>query len=280
MARQDLRILRFLLPLMVAMILLMPAEHLRAGPPLRTDDSKTPGRRGWEINLSHNIERTTRQFLMESPLVDINYGFLENDQFKVEFPVLYLDPDDEKSHWGIGDLLVGYKYRFLDEDEIGFMASVYPQILAPIGNQGLGLGSGGTELLLPVQVGKNFFDDRLFVYAELGYNIVLEESEANSWIYGVAVQWQVTDKWELMGEVGGVLFPQGADPDDVFFNIGTKYDFSENVAFIGSVGRSFHDRDRGTPDLLTFVGFQITWGGEVTAARCLVGGSRGADWAL
>ncbi len=247
---------------MLTLTLLGLAEHLRAGPPLRTDDSKTPGRRGWEINLSHNIERTTRQFLMESPLIDINYGLLENDQLKVEFPVLYVDPEDEKSHWGIGDLLIGYKYRFLDEDEIGFMASVYPQILTPIGNEGLGLGSGSTELLLPVQVGKQFFDDKLFVYAELGYNIVLEESEANSWIYGVAVQWKVTDKWELMGEVGGVLFPQDADPDDVFFNIGTKYDFSENVAFIGSVGRSFHDRDRGTPDLLTFVGFQITWGGE------------------
>lgn len=43
-----------------------------AGPPLITDDPETPGRGGWEINISHNIERTRNAFLMETPLFDIN----------------------------------------------------------------------------------------------------------------------------------------------------------------------------------------------------------------
>ena len=78
-----------------------------AGPPLKTDDPETPGRGVWEINVSHNIESTRDEFLMESPLIDINYGFLENDQWKIEFAVLSLDPDDGKNHWGISDLLLG-----------------------------------------------------------------------------------------------------------------------------------------------------------------------------
>lgn len=265
MTWQTSRIVRLLLPLGFAVTLLGQAEQLCAGPPLRTDDPETPGRKGWEINISHNIERTTQEFRMESPRFDVNHGFLENDQFKVEFPVLYVDLAEESSHWGIGDLLVGYKYRFLEEDRTGFMGSIYPQILIPVGSQSIGLGSGSAELILPVQLGKHLFDDNLFVYAEVGYDVVLEESEANSWLCGLAAEWKVTEKWEAMGEVGGLFTPgdaDDADPDDVFFNFGTKYDFTENLAFIGSVGRSFRDRDRGTPDLLTFVGFQITWGGE------------------
>lgn len=233
-----------------------------AGPPLATDDSETPGRKGWEVNLSHNIERTRDEFLMETPLLDFNYGFRDNDQFKVEFALLALDPQEESTHWGISDLLIGYKYRFLEEDEAGFMASVYPQVLAPVGNADLGLGSGSAVLLLPVQAGKHFAQDRLFVYGELGYDIVFENASANSWKYGVAAEWKATDKWELMAEVAGFVFPGDAEPDDVFFNIGTKLDFSENVAFIGSAGRSLRSRDRGVPDLFTFVGLQITWGGN------------------
>ncbi len=231
-----------------------------AGPPLVTDDPETPGRFGWEVNLSHNIESTRDEFLMESPLIDINYGPHENDQLKVEFAVLSVDPADDSNHWGISDLLVGYKYRFIEEEQAGWMASVYPQVSAPTGNERLGLGSGSTELLIPTQIGKHFFNEQVFVYAEGGYNIVFENSDANSWRYGLAAQWQANEKLELMGEVGGFVFPHDTDPDDPFFNLGVKYDFTTNAAFIGSAGRSFRDRSAGTPDFMSFLGVQLTWG--------------------
>lgn len=232
-----------------------------AGPPLITDDPETPGRGGWEINVSHNIEATQDEFLMETPLFDINYGLIDTDQWKIEFPVVYLDSDETGSHWGMGDLSMGWKYRFREEDHGGMMASIYPQLSTPTGNTDLGLGSGHTEAFLPVQLGKHFLEEKLFVYGELGYNVVFGEPEANSWKYGVAAQWQATEKLALMGEVGGFAFPGDAEIDDVFFNFGLKRDLTEHVALIASFGRSFRDRDLGTPDLLTFVGLQITRGG-------------------
>jgi hypothetical protein len=232
-----------------------------AGPPLVTDDPETPGRGGWEVNLSHTIESTREAFLMELPLVDINYGFQDNDQFKVEFAVVSLDPAEGNHHWGVSDLLVGYKYRFLEEDQAGLMASFYPQLAVPTGNRHVAIGSGSTELLVPFQAARHFCDDRLLVYAELGYHLVFDAPERNRWKYGVAAQWQLREGLEVMGEVGGFACPQRGEPDDVFFNLGLAWTLTEHAALISSAGRSFRDGRHGTPEFTSFVGVQLTWGG-------------------
>ena len=235
-----------------------------AGPPLITDDPETPGRGGWEINLSHNIEKTDDEFAMETPLIDINYGLLENDQWKIEFPLLWVDSAADGGHWGIGDLELGWKYRFLDEKACGHgvMASIYPQVLAPTGNSRFGLGGGRTELLLPVEVGRHFFDESLLVYAEAGYNVVFDGSGENAWIYGAAAEWERGEKLKLLFEVGGVAFEQGHDPDFAFFNGGFKYELTQHWTLLGSAGRSFREDHSGSPVLMTFLGLQWTTGND------------------
>lgn len=235
---------------------------LFAGPPLRTDDPATLRRGEWEVNLSHNIERTRNDCLMEAPLFDINYGLGDNDQWKIEFPVLFVDADSRDSHWGIGDVLVGWRHRFFKEDTHLAMVSVYPQVLTPTGNARLGLGAERTQLLVPLEIGKHFFDDKLFVYGEAGYDFAFGDSSRDEIIYGLAAEWQATKKLQLLGEVGGRIFPRGKEPDDVFFNLGWRYELNDNAKFMASFGRSFRDRRLETLDLQTFVGFQITWGGE------------------
>ena len=76
-----------------------------------------------------------------------------------------------------------------------------------------------------------------------------------------AAAWGATERLELMAEVAGLAFPGGAEPDDTFFNVGFKYDFTKRASLIAAFGRSFHDVNRGTPDLLTFVGLQMMLGG-------------------
>jgi hypothetical protein len=68
-----------------------------------------------------------------------------------------------------------------------------------------------------------------------------------------------------MAEVAGLAFPRGAEPDDTFFNVGFKYNLTKQAALIGSFGRSFHGVERGTPDLLTFLGVQLMLGGNKRA---------------
>ena len=243
-----------------ACLAILVGRSALAGPPLFTDDPETPGRGRWEINISHNIERTRDALLLETPLFDINYGLLDNDQWKIEFPLQYLDSDERGSHWGMGDLLLGWKYRFREEKDHGFMASVYPQLLMPTASKQVGLGGGNVEALLPLQIGKHFLKEKVFVYGEICYTVVLGDPAANSWKYGLAAQWQTTKRLELMVEVAGLAFPGGNEPDDTFFNVGFKYDLTNQAALIGSCGRSFCNVERDTPDLLTFLGFQFMLG--------------------
>jgi len=71
------------------------------------------------------------------------------------------------------------------------MASVYPQLLIPtatrharLNDERLVLGSGRTEMLLPLEAGRHFFDERLPIYGEVGYNVVFDGSDEHSWIAG------------------------------------------------------------------------------------------------
>jgi Putative MetA-pathway of phenol degradation len=235
-------------------------------PPLVTDDPETPGAGGWEINITSSIDSARDDTFIEAPLFDINYGFVENDQFKVEFAVASIDASDDQNRWGIGDLLIGYKYRFLEEDDpLGWQVSIYPQVSSPTGNDGTGIGAGVTELQIPFQFGKNFCNDKLYVNPEVGYNVVFEDDDLNNWKYGLAAEWSVNERLEVMGEVGGFVFPQPAEPDDTFFNFGFEYILNEQVALLGSAGRSFRSRDAGTPDFTALLGFEITIGGNPEA---------------
>ena len=98
------------------------------------------------------------------------------------------DQHDEEDHWGISDVNVGYKYRFLEEKDFGRVVSIFPQVNCPTGNKKLGFGSGSTELLVPLEMEKHFCHDKIWVNPEAGYDIVFDRSDANHWNTGVAAE--------------------------------------------------------------------------------------------
>ncbi len=251
--------------LAAAVVLLAAATALRAGPPLITDDPETPGEHGWEVNISNDVFKTRDRLLVDAPYVDLNYGTQENNQWRLQFPLVRFSDDiPGEPHGGVGDLAFGYKYRFVDEKEFGFSMSVYPQIVTPTGNRHLDVGDGHTIVILPTEIGKHFFDEKLFVYAESRYNLCTDDPEVSGWYFGVAAEWTPCEDKKLtwLGEIGDFTFPDGGAADDPFFNLGAKYKFSETVALMGSAGRSFRDRSTGAPEFMSFLGFQFTWGAE------------------
>jgi hypothetical protein len=235
---------------------------LQGGNPLQTNDPETPGPNGWEINLSHNMRFSHPSFAQFLPLININYGWLENDQWKISVPVLEIDPHPGREHWGIGDIQLGWKYRFLDEDEHGVQASIYPQPLLPTGDASLGLGNDRFELLFPMEVGKYFCDDRLFLYGEIGPNFVFDGSEQHSWFVGAAAEYRVTKKIELVSEIVHIAFPHNNGIDDLFFNAGVNVQLSKHVVLQTAFGRSLFDQATGVPFFNSYIGLHITWGGD------------------
>lgn len=246
------------------------------GPPLITDDPETPGKGGWEINFSYNLE-LIRETVFESlpgggsskrlelarehmvPLVDINYGRLENDQWKIEFPVLNVREPDGTYERGVGDVEVGWKFRFLDEEDSPFSMSIYPQLVIPTGDERRGLGGGRLETIFPVQIGRHFLNDRLFLYAEVGYTAFESREQDDAWSYGVAAEYEVFDGFELVGEIHGEVPVTGPSRPDVLFNLGFKYALTENISLITAMGRSFSAKDGNGPEFIGFWGVQFTF---------------------
>ena len=112
--------------------LLVTLASAQAGPPFATDDPEPPPPGGWEINVPFILERTPGRTEMDSPLFDLNYG-LPNVQLKLEIPVKVGHVDADGTMAGAGDLLVGMKWRFLNNEQSKFQLGVYPQLLLPTG---------------------------------------------------------------------------------------------------------------------------------------------------
>jgi hypothetical protein len=129
-----------------------------AGPPLLTSDTGTPGDGHWEINVGLSGEKTLSQVDLALRFVDINYGLGERIQLKAELPWLFLKPDGEETKDGIGNSVLGIKWRFLDEERHGIAMSVYPQVEFNTASSSVdkGLADYGTKYILPVELERKF----------------------------------------------------------------------------------------------------------------------------
>src|SRR5580692_7191603 len=63
---------------------LTPAAHAQGGPPFITDDPDTPGANNWEINAAVIGDHSHQHWDLAAPDLDINYGWGEHVQLKVD----------------------------------------------------------------------------------------------------------------------------------------------------------------------------------------------------
>ena len=96
----------------------------QAGPPVIGDDPGTPPDGHWEINIAYPYIRTPHQVTMETPHLDLNYGW--GDHIQLKYEVGWLIGKEEGQPWtqGINNSLAGVKWRFLDEEKNGTTKSV------------------------------------------------------------------------------------------------------------------------------------------------------------
>jgi hypothetical protein len=134
---------------------LLAIGSAQAGPPFVTDDPEPPPPGGWEINVPFILERTPGKTEMDAPLFDFNYG-LPDVQLKLEFPIKIVHEDGDGTTAGAGDLLLGVKWRFLNNERWQFQLGIYPQLLLPTGDRARGLGEGRPAFVLPLVAQKNW----------------------------------------------------------------------------------------------------------------------------
>jgi hypothetical protein len=226
-----------------------------AGPPLETDDPDTPGPTRWEINLASPFATRAGTWLFQ-PLLDINYGVGERVQLKLKPRAVVLDEPGAGAKAGAGNLQLGVKWRFLDQQEHGLSLSVYPQAdFNPPGDSvSRGLVTEGHQFFLPFEVQREFGPTK--VYAEFGYN--WREQQPDEWAFGLAVEHPLHRRFRLVGELRNVAERDFADYE-FFFNAGFKWSIQDHATLLASAGRTLYASGGNEPAVFSYLGLQFTF---------------------
>ncbi len=231
------------------------------GPPYRTDDPEPTDYQHFELynhSTGEHVSGDTNGFL---PAVEFDYGIMPETQLSIVAPMTFDRAVGAPLKWGYGDMDVGLKYRFIDQDKNGWTPSVaaFPTVEIATGDARRGLGTGVTRTLLPVWLQKDIGD--WTINGGGGYWINPGSGNRNYWFFGSLLQCKITDQFKI----GAEIFHQTADKvdgkDSTGFNIGGIYDFTDHYHLVFSAGRGIlHAKE--TNEFSWYIGFEVTGGDD------------------
>jgi hypothetical protein len=230
------------------------SANAQGGPPMMTDDPATPGDGMWELNFVSAVETNRIHRAFEMPNVDLNYGLGQHIQLKLEAPWLLARDNKQPIKSGLGNSMVGVKWRFVDEEQHGFDMSIYPQLEFnnPTRSVASGLVDEGMRLFLPIEIAKTV--GPVEVNAEVGYRMVRQGSD--EWEYGFLVARQMTRRIEILAEVHGYMV-RAMREDELFFNAGSRIRLNKNCLILFSAGRTISASGPDGPQYIASLGIQI-----------------------
>ena len=226
----------------------------QGGPPMLTDDPGTPGGGRWEINIAALTGFAAGVQSYQLPLIDVNYGVGERLQLKYEAPFV-VEHEFGASRSGMGNSLLGIKWRFYDAGQDSWQVSTYPQIQFNYPDSASpphGLADAGTSVLLPVEFAKS--------YREFGLDFefgrwLRPSGQGDSWIAGVVVGRDIRKGLEVMAE----LHDEGAGfgRNESVVNLGLRWDMSGHYTLLVAAGRDLRNGFGPPNTLLTYLGIQL-----------------------
>jgi hypothetical protein len=229
--------------LVITCMLCFNNSHAQGGgPPMLTDDPGTVNYHQWEINTSVNSS-VTNNVQLAVPYIDANYGVTSHLQLKAEAPYL-LTFDHSHTSGNLGDVILGLKYQFINEDKKHFLsAGVYPQETITGDQKGL---------LFPLLLEKTI--GNWMIGEDIGY--FFSDKNNRSVINGNLVGYIVSDKLQVMGE----YFLQhyfNLSGTAGFINYGFRYALNGTFTFMGSFGTQIVTQvDQQRQYFISFLGIQ------------------------
>jgi len=227
---------------------------LWAGPPFFTDDPETPEYRHWEFYVASQYTESDEGKSGTAPHFEMNYAVLPDVMLHTIVPFAWDKPNDESSKYGLGDVELGVKYRFIHESDTIPQVGTFPILTLPTGDEDRGLGEGRAKLFLPLWFQKSW--GPWSSYAGGGYWINPGDDRQNYWFTG----WQVQRELSELLTLGAEIFYVTADTVDggnsSGFNAGAIINLTKRHHLLFSIGQDIH----GGNDLSMYLGYQLTLG--------------------
>ncbi len=236
-----------------AAALLAPALAA-GGPPYTTDDPEPVELRHWEAYVA-TADQWSRDdgWSGTSPHVEVNYGAVRDLQLHVIAPVAWARPPDGPTEVGYGDTELGVKWRFVHETDRMPQIGTFPLVEVPTGDSARGLGSGQTQVFLPLWLQKSL--GRWTTYGGAGYWVNPGPGNRNWWFLGWQAQREVAKALALGAELFHGTSRQEGRPGETRFDLGLVYDVTDLHHVLFSIGHAI-----GAQAAQGYLAYQLTFG--------------------
>jgi hypothetical protein len=226
----------------------------KCGPPFETDDPEPVEFQHWEVYLASEFEHGSSDASGTLPHIEVNYGVIPNLQLHVIAPFAFDAPSGSMRQYGYGDTELGAKFRFVQETPDLPQVAVFPLVELPTGDSARGLGTGHTQVFMPVWMQKS--SGPWTTYGGGGYWINPGPGNRNWWFAGLLVQRQVLPDLAIGAEIFHETAKTAGGRPDTRANVGLIWDLSDRWHFLASAGPVVE----GPPGYQTYTAFQLTFG--------------------
>jgi hypothetical protein len=187
-----------------AYALLLAGGAVWAGPPFLTDDPAPITYRHSEAYVFATLDATAADRTVLLPAAEFNNSPVPDVHLHIAVPLILYGVNHSAQYYGLGDIEVGVKYRFVQETALMPQIGVYPMAELPSGSPEHGLGNGRSWWKLPMWLQKSV--GSWTTYGGGGYAVNHAPGMRSYGFGGWALQHEVNQSLTL----GGELFAQGA----------------------------------------------------------------------
>ena len=226
----------------------LPSVRAWAGPPFLTDDPEPVALGHWEFYAASQWSVARHAADGTLPHFEVNYGALPGLQLHAIVPAGLAVRSGEPAQYGLGDIELGAKFRFIDETERRPQVGTFPLVLLPTGSEARGLGAGRTQVFLPIWVQKSF--GPWTTYGGGGVRLASGERDG---VAGWLLQRQLA-KAVILGTEAFLTIPMTSGPVELQINLGLVVNFTEVHHLLVSAGPAFGGEALGQG----YVAYQIT----------------------
>ena len=220
-----------------------------------TDDPGTPGNGKWEDNIAFTFEHRPDGTLFDLPQFDLNYGAGDHIQLNLQTAPDLLKRSGHGAVAGLSEIQTAVKWRFLDEDDVGFDKSTYPRLFFNLSQSFVrrGLADDGTRFQIPFEAAKKLGPIELNV--EVGS--VIGTVGRSEWLYGIVGGYDVSKTTSFMAELHGTA-RTNFSRDVLTANVGLRHELTEHHILIVSVGYDLYSHDEARA-LIGYFGMQLVY---------------------
>ncbi len=212
---------------------LFPGGRAWAGPPFLTDDPEPVELGHWEVYGASQWSWARQAASGTLPHAEVNYGALPELQLHAIVPLVLSWNRAEPLEYGLGDVELGAKLRFVDEGSGRPQVGIFPLVTLPTGSTSRGLGAGRVQALLPVWLQKSFGP-----WTTYGGGGVRLAADGNAAVLGWLLQ-RALSAGVALGAEAYLTIPFSGDPVQAQVNAGLIVDLSERDHLLLSGGPSF-----------------------------------------